>query len=118
MDQTREMTSLNVSPDVTFVTVYFNTPDATRALLKSFENARFGFAHEYYLIDNNPAARMGTEIKRDHPWVQVILSPKNSGFGVGNNIGMRRARGRYVILVNPDLKISPGEMEKWITWMD
>ncbi len=117
MDQDYQVTSLN-APDVTFVTVYFNTPDATRALLKSFENARFGFTHEYYLIDNNPAARMGTVIQQDHPWIQVILSPKNLGFGVGNNIGMQRARGRYVILVNPDLMIAPGEMEQWIKWMD
>ena len=50
--------------------------------------------------------------------MNTIISSINIGFGAGNNLALARARGQYVIFVNPDISIIPGELEKWIEWMD
>jgi hypothetical protein len=57
-------------------------------------------------------------VRERFSWAQAIQAPRNEGFGAGNNVGLRLARGRYVILLNPDLTVFPGEMEKWIKWME
>lgn len=103
---------------VTCITVSYKTPDLIRTLLKGVEAARFSFPFEYYLVNNYP--RDGTEemVQELFPWAQVISTPRNIGFGQGNNLALRRARGTYVMLINPDLTIFPGEIEKLLSFAD
>jgi GT2 family glycosyltransferase len=39
--------------------------------------------------------------------VRVLRSPRNLGFGAGNNVGIRESRGRHVILLNNDAVAAP-----------
>jgi GT2 family glycosyltransferase len=39
--------------------------------------------------------------------VRILRSPRNLGFGAGNNLGIREARGRHVILLNNDAVAAP-----------
>jgi N-acetylglucosaminyl-diphospho-decaprenol L-rhamnosyltransferase len=105
-------------PKVSFVTVCYRTPHLIRLLLKGVEDADFAFDHEYFLVDNSPGDGTGDMVKSRYPWVEVIDTPRNVGFGAGNNHALRRARGEYIMLVNPDLVIFPGEMEKLVTFLD
>jgi GT2 family glycosyltransferase len=106
-----------VQPKVSFVTVCFNTPELIRVLLRGVEQARFSFPFEYFLVDNghDETADM---VRSLFPWVTVIRSGRNVGYGAGNNLAFRRARGEYVMLVNPDLTVFPGEMERLLACMD
>lgn len=103
---------------VTFVTVCYKTPDLIRNLLKGVEAANFSFPFEYYLVDNNPGDGTGEMVRQRFPWVKVIDSPGNIGFGAGNNQAFRLAKGEYVMLFNPDLTVFAGEMEKLLAFAD
>ncbi|MBD3281561.1 glycosyltransferase [Candidatus Uhrbacteria bacterium] len=105
-------------PKVTFITVCYKTPNLIRLLLKGFESAGIKFSYEYYLVDNAPGDGTGKMVRELNPWVNVIETPKNVGFGAGNNHALRRARGEYIMLVNPDLVIFPGELEKLVDFLD
>lgn len=102
---------------VSFVTVCFKTPHLIRNLLKGVEAAKFGFPFEYVLVDNGGDGTADM-VRERYPWARVISGHGNVGFGAGNNIGMREAAGEYVMLVNPDLSIFPGEMEKLLAYAD
>lgn len=44
-------------------------------------------------------------------WVELILAPRNGGFGYGNNLGIQRALEHgadCVLLLNPDTQVRPG----------
>lgn len=105
-------------PKVSFVTVCYRTPGLIRMLLKGAEAAKFNFSFEYFLVDNSAGDGTGSMVRDRFPWVKVIDAPKNLGFGAGNNLALRQARGQYVMLVNPDLTIFPGEIEKLVEFMD
>ena len=38
--------------------------------------------------------------------VRILESPKNAGFGIGYNTGLRHARGRYILINNPTKKLA------------
>ncbi len=99
------------SMKVTFITVCYKTPDLMRTLLKGVEAAKFNFTYEYLVVDNCPGDGTGEMLRARFPWVQVIEAPGNVGFGCGNNLALRQARGQYVMLINPDLTVFHGEME-------
>lgn len=46
------------------------------------------------------------------PEIITIQSVKNGGFAYGNNLGIKVARGKYVIILNPDIAITTGTIEK------
>lgn len=102
---------------VSFVTVCYRTPHLIRVLLTGIEEARFAFPFEYFLVDNggDGTAQM---VREQFPWVTVIEPGENLGFGKANNLAFTKAAGEYVMLVNPDLTVFAGEMEKLVAYAD
>ncbi len=111
MDQTRK-------PLITFVTVNYRTPHHIRHLLKGVEEALFQFPFEYLLVDNASGDGTVEMVRERFPWVRIIESPRNVGFGAGNNLALAEAKGTYVMLFNPDLTVFPSEVESWVEWME
>jgi GT2 family glycosyltransferase len=40
--------------------------------------------------------------------IVVVRNATNAGFGAGNNVGIQRARGKYVATLNNDMTVDPG----------
>lgn len=47
-----------------------------------------------------------------------IQLPKNVGFQRGNNEGVKRASGEYLVFMNPDITIQKGTMDALVQYMD
>ncbi|MGC9975261.1 MAG: glycosyltransferase family 2 protein [Syntrophales bacterium] len=55
------------------------------------------------IVDNSP--NLDTTfgyVKETFPWVELIKNEENRGFGQGNNVGVNRAVGQYLLFLNPD----------------
>ncbi len=104
--------------NVSCITVCYKTPDLIRNLLSGIERARFSFPFEYFLVNNNPGDETSTFVRARFPWVTVIDAPRNVGFGAGHNLAFARASGEYLMLLNPDLTVFAGEMEKFLAFAD
>lgn len=107
-----------MTPKVSFITVCYRTPGLIRQLLKGVEAAALPFEFEYFLVDNAAGDGTGAMVREEFPWVKIIDKQGNVGFGAGNNLAFREAKGEYVMLVNPDLTFFKGEMEKLLTFAD
>src|SRR5436190_18196363 len=75
--------------------------------------------NEIIIVDNASVDKVGSQIKKQFPSVKIIRREMNGGFGENNNMGMKIARGRYVLLLNDDTKIIQKNIfSEMITWMD
>ena len=63
---------------------------------------------EVIVVDNASGDDIAEMIQTDFPQVQCIVSPTNRGYAAGNNLGIGRAQGKYVLITNPDIVIQPG----------
>jgi len=71
--------------------------------LKSIEGADFAKLHyEIIVVDNNSDDSIGKILAWQYPSVVFIQNEVNVGMGAGNNVGIRRAKGDYVVVMNPD----------------
>ena len=59
---------------------------------------------EVILVDNGSTDGSVEFVKKNYPKVKVIENEKNLGFAEGNNIGIRAAKGEYIVLLNNDTK--------------
>jgi N-acetylglucosaminyl-diphospho-decaprenol L-rhamnosyltransferase len=90
----------NPAPEVSVLVVAYNSRDFIRECIGSVI-AHTQCDHEILLIDNG---RDGTAelVAQEFPSVRIVPSRGNIGFGKGNNALAAVARGRYLLLLNPD----------------
>ena len=68
-----------------------------------------GEALQVVIVDNcsDDFEKMKTQIEQKYgDKVIIIKNTKNGGYGQGNNIGIRKSTAPYVMIMNPDVRIS------------
>lgn len=90
--------------DLSIVIVSRDTRDLTlgclAAVARSLDGA--GIDWETILVDNDSRDGTVAAVRMAYPAVRVIEAGGNRGFAVGNNLGLSEARGRALLLLNPD----------------
>jgi len=105
------------TPDVTVSLVSYNTRDLLRACLQSVA-ATAGVSYEVLVVDNGSSDGSPTMVTREFPGVQLIANPDNRGFAAANNLAIRRACGRHVLLLNPDTVVFPHTIAEMAAFLD
>jgi hypothetical protein len=93
-------------PDVSVSIVSYNTHDLLRAALTSALGTE-GVSLEILVVDNGSGDGSADMVEREFPAVQLIRNPDNRGFAAANNMAIRRAAGRHILLLNPDTEVRP-----------
>lgn len=57
---------------------------------------------EVIVVDNASIQDEASVISDKYPHIKVIRSTQNLGFAGGNNLGIKEARGKYILLINND----------------
>lgn len=105
--------------DVSVVILNFNTRDLTRRCLANLYASDMGeYRMEVIACDNGSTDGSIEMIKREFPGVILIENGKNLGFAAGNNPGIKRARGRYILLLNSDTEVSSDPLWTMLDYMD
>ena len=99
-------------PLISVVVLSYGDAEFTNAAIRSlFERGATYPSLEILVVDNgSPRAELEKvkEYAGSYPDVQLVENGVNLGFAKGNNIGMARARGEYVLLLNNDTYVAPG----------
>jgi GT2 family glycosyltransferase len=111
-------TAATSTPDVSVIIVSFNTREVLRQCLQSVVDDASGLVAEIIVVDNASTDGSPEMVEQDFPEVVVIRSAINLGFGEGNNVALRRARGRYFVLLNSDAFFVKGALPLAIQRMD
>jgi len=113
------MNKPNTVIDLSVVILNFNTRDLTRTCLLTVLGSKMGqYRMEVIVCDNGSTDGSIEMIERDFPQVTFIKNGKNIGFAAGNNPGIRRAKGRYVLLLNTDTEVPEQTLVRMIEFMD
>lgn len=93
------------TPTISFVIVNYNVRDYLEQLLHSLRRALTDITHEFLVVDNGSVDGSVAHIRSRFPEVTVIESGENLGFGRANNVALKRVRGEFVVMVNPDVVV-------------
>ena len=104
--------------DVSVIIVSFNTREVLRQCLQSVLADASGLKAEIIVVDNASTDGSPEMVEQDFPQVIVVRSQINLGFGEGNNVALRMARGRYFVLLNSDAFFVKGSLPLAIRHMD
>jgi GT2 family glycosyltransferase len=104
-------------PDLSVVVVTHNGRELALRTLRSALAATGGIDCEWFVVDNASTDGTPEAIEAEFDGVTVLRAP-NRGFAAGNNVGLERARGRYVLLLNPDVEIRSGDFAGLLAALD
>lgn len=84
---------------LSIITINYNGLKDTCELIDSIP---FKKDLEVIVVDNASKQDEAGIILERYTQIKVIRSPKNLGFAGGNNIGIKEAKGKYILLINND----------------
>ena len=107
-----------MTPEVSIIITAFNSRGLLRQLLKGIYAMPPSHPFEVIVIDND--SHDGTEelVNKEFTQVMYIRNEKNLGLAYGNNVGIKKANGKYLLILNPDVAIFAGMCDKLIAFME
>ncbi len=88
--------------DVSVIIVNYNVKEFLLNLLESLFKASGHINIEVFVVDNASEDGSPEAIKKKYPQVKLIANKENVGFGKANNQAMKIAKGKFLLLINPD----------------
>jgi len=113
-----------VSVDFSVIVVSWNTRELLRQCLQSIvdepgieivaagaqSSGAARLAAEMIVVDNASDDGSGQMVQADFPQARLIANRHNAGFAAANNQAIAQARGRVLLLLNPDAYLLPGAL--------
>jgi GT2 family glycosyltransferase len=98
------------NPLVSIITVNYDHPEVTCLLLDSLRKISYSDI-EIIVVDNASPKDDPMVIPEKFPEIIFIKSKENLGFAGGNNLGIRQAKGKYILFLNNDTEVAPDFLE-------
>jgi len=86
--------------------------------LHSVQKACQGIDSEIFVVDNNSVDGSVKMIREKFPEIRLIENKENRGFSFANNQAIRKAKGDYILLLNPDTIVEDDTLHKIVRFMD
>lgn len=104
--------------DVSIITIaYKNSPEVLRACFESVAKSE-GISWEFIVVDNAGDAQTITQVSSVIPRATCIINNENKGFAAATNQALNVAKGRYVLMLNPDASFTKDALAKMVAHMD
>ncbi len=104
-------------PDLSVIMVTHNRPELALTTIRSARAAMRELEVEWIVIDSGSSDGTPETIESAYSDVSVLREP-NIGFAAANNRGLSHARGRYVLLLNPDVETLTGTFDELVQTLD
>ena len=104
--------------DLSIVIVSYNTQEVLDACLKSVQVAIKNLKSEVFVVDNNSSDKTLEMIRSNFPWAKLIANSQNLGFSKANNQALIKAKGKYILILNPDTEVFPKTLTSMMSYMD
>jgi len=103
------------------IIVNWNVRPLLERCLRSILKNTPSFSYEVIVVDNNSeddSKEFLTRFVEKRKNFKVIFNRENLGFAKANNLGLKKAKGEYILFLNPDTEILSGALEKAVKIMD
>ncbi len=105
-----------MKPKLSIIIVNWNTAKLLTSCLKSLEFEIQNLKFEVIVVDNGSTDESLKVVNNFK--VKLIKNKKNLGFAKGNNIGIKQAKGEYIMLLNSDTVVKQGAIETLVNFLE
>jgi len=104
--------------DLSVIIITYKEREMLRKCLQSVFASVTDYTFEVIVTDSNSEDGSVEMVQRDFPLAKVLDNRVNLGFSKGNNVAIKQAQGRYVLLLNADTTVLPYTLDLSLKYMD
>jgi len=104
--------------DLSIIIVSWNVADLLAACLDSILANPPSLSIEIIVVDSDSSDSSVVMIREKYPTVKLLPQSENLGYTRCNNVGLKAASGRYLMLLNPDTEIIGDALSSMIAYLD
>ncbi len=97
--------------EISIILLNYKNPELTANCISSILRVNSKIPYEIIVVDNHSEDGSVDLLKQKFPEIFIKDSGKNGGFAFGNNVGVRMATGKYLLLLNNDTEIMDGMLD-------
>jgi len=109
---------VGIAMDISVIIVNWNTKNLLEQCLESLTSSLHSRSIEIIVVDNASSDGSVEMVEHCFPDVKLIRNHENLGFSKANNLGIQQSSGRYVSLVNSDVRVLPGCLDALADHLD
>jgi len=105
---------------VSIVIPLYNCENFIKATIKSVQDQSYT-NWEMIIIDDvstDNSYKVAYEESKKDPRIKVLKNEKNSGVSDTRNVGIKEAKGKYLVFLDSDDLFMPGKLEKQVKFME
>ena len=102
--------------DVSIIIINYNTFQLTSECIRSVIAFTKEISYEIILVDNASTECDADIFREKFPEIILVKSQKNGGFAYGNNLGIERASGKFILLLNSDTILTEDSISKTVEY--
>ncbi|HDZ10795.1 MAG TPA: glycosyltransferase, partial [Bacteroidetes bacterium] len=103
---------------ISIIIVNFNVRDFLAQTLRSVKKATRSISSQIIVVDNHSSDGSSEIVEKNFPGVVLLKNTENIGFARANNQALKIARGKYLVLLNPDTIVQEDTFETLIRFFD
>ncbi len=97
---------MSENPLVSVIVLNYNAGELLLNCIESIKKSAYKNL-EIIVVDNISTDKSQKVCKEKYPDIKLIQNDENFGYCEGNNIGIRKARGDFIMILNPDTIVEP-----------
>jgi N-acetylglucosaminyl-diphospho-decaprenol L-rhamnosyltransferase len=105
-------------PDLSIIIVSWNVSGLLADCLESIKSNLGDLDAEVLVVDSGSTDGSPDMIRERFPWVTLLAQRENIGFTRGNNIALKIAQGRHLLLLNPDTLATGDALVQMVRYLD
>ena len=107
-------------PTISAIVLNYRTPEDTLRCVAALERQTIASDLEILIVDNHSGDRSVAAFRKllgEGKRIQIVEMPRNLGYGRANNEGVARAKGEFVLIINPDTTLEPDALEQMVRFL-
>jgi len=97
---------MSENPLVSVIVLNYNAGELLLNCIESIKKSAYKNL-EIIVVDNISTDKSQKICKEKYPDIKLIQNDENFGYCEGNNIGIRKAKGDFIMILNPDTIVEP-----------
>jgi len=102
---------------LSIIILNYKSKNLVKQCIKNIENLNLQIKHEIIVVDNNSKDNIVDILKEFFPTVRFVQTNENRGMGAGNNVGIKHAKGEYILILNPDVVVFKNAIEELLKFI-
>ena len=104
--------------DLSIIILNYQMLGLVKNCLKAIKDLHLPFRYEIIVVDNHSQDGSFEFLKENYFDIKLIQAPRNLGFAGGNNLGIKAAQGKYILILNPDILLFSPAIIKMYQFME